>query len=70
MSIEAVGVLQTVPVNLPGLTVREIAHALGLDTEFDDEIQWGLQRIIDGLSQSGLLQRVDDSTGPPGPPNP
>lgn len=55
-----------------GLTLREIAHALGLAGESDPEVEASLSRIIDGLVQSGLLRREcpvddDDHLGSAGP---
>jgi hypothetical protein len=63
VGIEALAVLEAAGGSPSGLSLREIAHALDLDGDFDGEIEASLQRIIDGLSQSGLLHRVDDTTG-------
>lgn len=66
---EALAVVQAVAQGEQGLTPREIAHALGLDVDGDSEAEAGLQSIIDGLVQSGLLRRVNDDaeTGREGP---
>ncbi len=59
---EALAVLQAAASCGVPADPREIAHALELDMEGDDESQAALQRIIDGLVQSGLLrQRLDDA---------
>jgi len=61
---EALAVVQVVAHHSQGLSAREIAHALGLVVDGDVEVEVGLQRIIDGLIQSGLLRRVNDDADP------
>ncbi|MBI5720166.1 MAG: hypothetical protein HZC37_21030 [Burkholderiales bacterium] len=61
---EALAVVQTVLESREGLALRDIAHALGLVADGDDAIDAGLQRIIDGLVQSGLLRRLTDDAEP------
>lgn len=61
---EALAVVQTVLESRQGLALRDIAHALGLGVEGDAAFEAGLQRIIDGLVQSGLLCRVTDDAEP------
>ncbi|MBL8344514.1 MAG: hypothetical protein JNN03_03665 [Rubrivivax sp.] len=61
---EALAVVQAVAQGDRGLTPREIAHALGLLVDGDVEVETGLQRIIDGLVQSGLLRRTNDDAEP------
>jgi hypothetical protein len=61
---EALAVVQAVAEHRRGLASREIAHALGLDVDDDPEAGAGLQRIIDGLVQSGLLRRTNDDADP------
>jgi len=61
---EALAVIQVVALHHRGLSPREIAHALGLVVDGDIEVEAGLQRIIDGLVQSGLLRRVNDDAEP------
>lgn len=63
---EAVAVIQEVARHDGGLGLREIAHALGLVVDGDTELEAGLQRIIGGLVQSGLLRRVNDDAEPEG----
>jgi len=46
--------------------LREIAHALGQDITDDPALAAGLQRIIDGLVQSGLLRQRPDDAEPGG----
>ena len=66
IGVEALAVMQTLSSPSQGLALREIAHALGLPGDADTEEVEGLQRIIDGLIQSGLLCRVDDDDADPG----
>lgn len=67
---EALAVVEAVARHDRGVAPREIAHALGLDVDGDLEVEAGLQRIIDGLVQSGLLRRLNDDAEPgrEGPP--
>lgn len=60
IGVEALALIEATAGHARGLTLREIAHALGVDGEVDAELGASLQRIIDGLIQSGLLRRVDD----------
>jgi hypothetical protein len=61
---EALAVVQAVALHDRSLAPREIAHALGLVVDGDAEVEVGLQRIIDGLVQSGLLRRVNADAEP------
>lgn len=61
---EALAVIQVVSQQRRGLASREIAHALGLVVDEDPEAEAALQRIIDGLVQSGLLRRTNDDADP------
>ena len=64
VSAEGYAVLRAAADSAGGLDLREIAHALGLESDGDAEVQSSLQSIIDGLVQSGLLSRVDDDAKP------
>ena len=67
IGVEALAVMQTLSSPAQGLALREIAHALGLPGDADTEEVEGLQRIIGGLIQSGLLRRADDDDADLGP---
>lgn len=69
IGIAALALIQEASGHAQGLSLREIAHALGVDGEIDAEVEASLQRIIDGLIQSGLLHRVD-ADAEPGPDSP
>lgn len=65
----ALAVLDFAASRSQGVPRREIAHALGVDAGTDPEARYGLECIIDGLVQSGLLRQVDDNANPgPEPP--
>ncbi len=66
---EGLAVLDAVASDSNGMPLREIAHALGVGSDADPGVDAGLQCIIDGLIQSGLLRRVDDEANP-GPQSP
>lgn len=57
---EALAVIDGASTMSHGASVREIAHSLTAEAAEDAALLDGLQRIIDGLVQSGLLHRVDD----------
>jgi PqqD family protein of HPr-rel-A system len=57
---EALAVIEAAQASEQGASLREIAHDLAGDAPLDAEMEAGLQRIIDGLLQSGLLHRADD----------
>ncbi len=61
---EALAIIQTLAGASRALGSREIAHGLGLGGDGDAEVEAGLQRIIQGLVQSGLLHRVNDDAEP------
>ncbi|MBL8326197.1 MAG: hypothetical protein JNJ89_14695 [Rubrivivax sp.] len=56
---EAMAVLEAVMARARGAGLREIAHDMGSESPHDTELEAGVQRIIDGLLQAGLLHRVD-----------
>ncbi|MBL8343692.1 MAG: hypothetical protein JNL30_19660 [Rubrivivax sp.] len=56
---EALAVLEAVMAHARGAGLREIAHDMGSESPDDTEFEVGVQRIIDGLLQAGLLHRVD-----------
>lgn len=66
---EALAVIDAAAAHPGGVSLREIAHALAIDQPHDPEVEAALQGMIDGLTQSGLLRRVDDETnlGPKAP---
>jgi PqqD family protein of HPr-rel-A system len=68
ISAEALAVLECVAGHAEGLELREIEHAAGFDGEVEPEVRDGLQGIITGLLNSGLLRRRSDDgeTGGPG----
>ncbi|MCW5632308.1 MAG: hypothetical protein KIT17_03150 [Rubrivivax sp.] len=64
VEVEALEIVHAAAVQPAGMSLREIAHALGLELAADPAIGEDLQRIIEGLIQSGLLQRVEDDADP------
>ena len=68
VAAEALVVVQAVASCGRAVGSREIAHVLGQDATDDPELAAGLQRIIDGLVQSGLLRQRPDDAEPGGEP--
>ena len=66
---EALAVVQAAASRPEGLTMPEIAHALGLGDEADPEAEAALSRIIEALLESGVLRRPD-ADAQPGPEDP
>lgn len=64
VEVHALEIVLAVADRAAGMNLREIAHALGFELAADPSLGEGLQRIIEGLIQSGLLQRVEDDADP------
>ncbi|MBL8286367.1 MAG: hypothetical protein JNL85_00125 [Rubrivivax sp.] len=64
LAAEAAAIIGVCGDSARGLTLREIAHAVGLGEENDPEVEAGLVGIIKGLLHSGLLGRAHGDAYP------
>jgi hypothetical protein len=64
ISAQALELLHLLQPDGPGLALREIARAGGLEGELDHALLDGMQGIIESLMQAGLvLESPDDAAG-------